>query len=287
MLQRPYGKTKKMLSVIGFAGIIVMNETQSDANRFVAEALDQGINYFDVAPSYGDAQDKLGPALAGHRQDVFLACKTEKRTRKEAEEALNHSLKTLQTDYFDLYQLHSMTTEADVVQAFGPNGVMEMIVKAQQEGKIRHVGFSAHSDYAAQACLDRFPFESVLFPLNWMTYLREGFGKPLVERAQKDGLTLLALKALARCAWPEGMTREARPYPKTWYQPLDDPDRADLALRFTLSLPVTAAVTPGDIRMFRLAMQLIGAYRPITPDEVELLKTWDEDRQPIFTSPKA
>jgi len=287
MLQRPYGKTKKMLSVIGFAGIIVMNETQSDAYRFVAEALDQGINYFDVAPSYGDAQDKLGPALAGHRQDVFLACKTEKRTRKEAEEALNHSLKTLQTDYFDLYQLHSMTTEADVAQAFGPNGVMETVVKAQQEGKIRHVGFSAHSDYAAQACLDRFPFESVLFPLNWMTYLREGFGKPLVERAQKDGLTLLALKALARCAWPEGMTREARPYPKTWYQPLDDPDRADLALRFTLSLPVTAAVTPGDIRMFRLAMQLIGAYRPITPDEVELLKTWDEDRQPIFTSPKA
>mgnify|MGYP000844279610 CR=1 FL=1 len=287
MLQRPYGKTKKMLSVIGFAGIIVMNETQSDANRFVAEALDQDINYFDVAPSYGDAQDKLGPALAGHRQDVFLACKTEKRTRKEAEEALNHSLKTLQTDYFDLYQLHSMTTEADVAQAFGPNGVMETVVKAQQEGKIRHVGFSAHSDYAAQACLDRFPFESVLFPLNWMTYLREGFGKPLVERAQKDGLTLLALKALARCSWPEGMTREARPYPKTWYQPLDDPDRADLALRFTLSLPVTAAVTPGDIRMFRLAMQLIGAYRPITPDEVELLKTWDEDRQPIFTSPKA
>ena len=287
MLQRPYGKTKEMLSVIGFAGIIVMNETQSDANRFVAEALDQGINYFDVSPSYGDAQDKLGPALAGHRQDVFLACKTEKRTRKEAEEALNHSLKTLQTDYFDLYQLHSMTTEADVAQAFGPNGVMETVVKAQQEGKIRHVGFSAHSDYAAQACLDRFPFESVLFPLNWMTYLREGFGKPLVERAQKDGLTLLALKALARCSWPEGMTREARPYPKTWYQPLDDPDRADLALRFTLSLPVTAAVTPGDIRMFRLAMQLIGAYRPITPDEVELLKTWDEDRQPIFTSPKA
>ncbi len=287
MLQRPYGKTKEMLSVIGFAGIIVMNETQSDANRYVAEALDQGINYFDVAPSYGDAQDKLGPALAGHRQDVFLACKTEKRTRKEAEEALNHSLKTLQTDHFDLYQLHSMTTEADVEQAFGPNGVMETVVKAQQEGKIRHVGFSAHSDYAAQACLDRFPFESVLFPLNWMTYLREGFGKPLVERAQKDGLTLLALKALARCAWPEGMTREARPYPKTWYQPLDDPDRADLALRFTLSLPVTAAVTPGDIRMFRLAMQLIGAYRPITPDEVELLKTWDEDRQPIFTSPKA
>ena len=287
MLQRPYGKTKEMLSVIGFAGIIVMNETQSDANRFVAEALDQGINYFDVAPSYGDAQDKLGPALAGHRQDVFLACKTEKRTRKEAEEALNHSLKTLQTDYFDLYQLHSMTTEADVAQAFGPKGVMETVVKAQQEGKIRPVGFSAHSDYAAQACLDRFPFESVLFPLNWMTYLREGFGKPLVERAQKDGLTLLALKALARCAWPEGMTREARPYPKTWYQPLDDPDRADLALRFTLSLPVTAAVTPGDIRMFRLAMQLIGAYRPITPDEIELLKTWDEDRQPIFASPKA
>ena len=282
MLQRPYGQTGEQLSVIGFAGIIVMNELQSDANRYVAEAIDQGVNYFDVAPSYGNAQDRLGPALVGKRQSVFLACKTEKRTRQAAEEALHESLRILQTDHFDLYQLHGMTTDEEVAQVFGPDGAMETIIKAKAAGKIRHIGFSAHSDRAALALLEQFPFESVLFPLNWMTYLREGFGRPLVEKATKNNTTLLALKALARSAWPEDMKNEDKPYPKCWYQPLEDADRAALALRFTLSLPVTAAVTPGDIRLFRLALKVIGQYRPISDEEIALLKTWDEDRQPIF-----
>ncbi len=282
MEKRSYGLSGEQLSVIGFAGIIVMQETQSDADRYVAEAIDQGVNYFDVAPSYGDAQDRLGPALAGKRNHVFLACKTEQRTRQEAEDALNHSLSVLQTDHFDLYQLHAMTTPEDVDIAFGPNGVMETVVKAQKDGKIRHIGFSAHSDQAALACLERFPFESVLFPLSWMTYLKYGFGRPLLQKAQEKGVTLLALKAMARCAWPEDMPADKRPYPKCWYQPIDDPQRADLALRFTLSLPVAAALTPGDIRLFRLAMSLLPNYRPITAEEIELLKTWDEDRQPIF-----
>ena len=285
MQQRPYGKSKEMLSVIGFAGIIVMNEQQADADRYVAEAIDQGVNYFDVAPSYGNAQDILGPALAGRRNKVFLACKTEKRSRQEAEAALDHSLKVLRTDHFDLYQLHAMTTEADVEQAFGPDGAMEAIIKAQKAGKIRHIGFSAHSDQAALASLERFPFESVLFPLSWMTYLREGFGRPLVEKAKEDQITLLALKAMACCAWPENMKQEDKPYPKCWYQPLDDADRAALALRFTLSLPVTAAVAPGDIRLFRLALNVLGDdFIPVTEAEINQLRNWNTDRQPIFKS---
>jgi aryl-alcohol dehydrogenase-like predicted oxidoreductase len=282
MQKRPYGQSMEMLSVIGFAGIIVMNERQEDANNYVAEAVAAGINYFDVAPSYGDAQEKLGPALSGKRDQVFLACKTEQRTRAEAEAALNRSLTLLQTDHFDLYQLHAMTTAADVETAFGPNGAMEAIVKAQQAGKIRHIGFSAHSDAAATACLDRFPFESVLFPLNWMTYLREGFGQAVVAQAQARSVSLLALKAMARCAWPEGMAKADRPYPKCWYQPLDDPQQAALALRFTLSLPVTAAVTPGDIRLFRLALELSHDLTPLSEAELAQVQTWDADRQPIF-----
>lgn len=284
MEKRNYGSAGDKLSIIGFAGIIVMNEQQSDADRYVAEAIEQGVNYFDVAPSYGNAEEKLGPALAGKRQDVFLACKTEKRTAKEAEEALNHSLSILRTDHFDLYQLHAMTTMDDVDTAFGPSGVMETIVKAKQQGKIRHIGFSAHSDQAALACLERFPFDSVLFPLSWMTYLKENFGKPTLDKAVEKGVSLLALKALARCAWPESLPAAERPYPKCWYQPIDDPARAELALRFTLSLPVTAAVTPGDMRLFRLAVSLAGQIKPITEAEIALMKTWDEDRQPIFKS---
>lgn len=284
MKTRPYGKSKENLSVIGFAGIIVMNETQDDADRFVAEAIDEGVNYFDVAPSYGNAQDKLGPALAGKRNQVFLACKTEKRTRQDTEDALNNSLRILQTDYFDLYQLHGMTTREDVETAFGPDGAMEAIVKAAQAGKIRHIGFSAHSDEAALACLDRFPFESVLYPLNWMTYLREGFGKPLVKRAEETGLTLLALKAMARCAWPENLPHEQRPFPKCWYEPLTDPDKIAMALRFTLSLPVTSAVTPGHMDLFRQAVRLVDADRALTAAELAAVRAWDTEQKAIFTS---
>ncbi len=95
MLQRPLGNTGVQLSIIGFGGIVVTDTEQTEANRYVAEAIDRGINYFDVSPNYGNAQDRLGPALVGKRQVIFLACKTEKRTKALAEAELHQSLKTL------------------------------------------------------------------------------------------------------------------------------------------------------------------------------------------------
>lgn len=282
MQYRDYGKTGEKLSMIGFAGIIVTNETQSDANAYVAEALDQGINYFDVAPTYGDAQDKLGPALAGKRNNIFLACKTGKRTSEESRAELDNSLKLLQTDHFDLYQLHGVITEDEVETIFSEDGAMKTLLQAREAGKIRYIGFSAHTEEAALALLDRFPFDSVLFPLNWATYLKNNFGPAVIEKAKEKDAALLALKALARCQLPKDMQKEERPYPKCWYQPIDDPERGDLALRFTLSLPITAAITPGDIRLFRMAMKLAENYKPITDEEIEIMKKWDPDLLPIF-----
>jgi aryl-alcohol dehydrogenase-like predicted oxidoreductase len=282
MQKRFYGPDREALSVIGFAGIIVMNETPADASRFVGEAIDLGVNYFDVAPSYGDAQDRLGPALAGRRNGIFLACKTGMRTRQEALDELHHSLEVLQTDHFDLYQLHGVTTVEEVETVFGPNGAMETFVQAKKDGKIRHIGFSAHSDEAAVALLDHFPFESVLFPLNWATYLKKGFGQPTVAKAEEKGASILALKALARSMWPASMPPSERPYPKCWYQPLDDPERAAMALRFTLSLPAVSAITPGDIRLFRMAAGLTSSLKPISDAEISQMMHWDPDLQTIF-----
>jgi predicted aldo/keto reductase-like oxidoreductase len=282
MKKRAYGPEKENLSIIGFAGIIVMNETQEDANRYVAEAIDLGVNYFDVAPSYGDAQDKLGPALAGRRNGIFLACKTGRRTRQEALDELDHSLKVLRTDHFDLYQLHGMTTQEDVNIALGPGGAIEAFLQAKTDGKIRHIGFSAHSDEAALALLDRFSFESVLFPFNWAAYLKKGFGQPTLAKAEEAGVSILALKALARCAWPATLPEAERPYPKCWYQPIDDRVRAELALRFTLSLPVVSAISPGDIRLFRLSAKIAADFRPISDVEISQMMHWDPDLQTIF-----
>ena len=111
MESRPYGSTGIELSAVGFGGIVVMDETPADADRYVAEAIDRGVNYFDVAPSYGNAEERLGPALEPFRNRVFLACKTGKRDAAAARASLQESLKKLRTDRFDLFQLHAVTTD--------------------------------------------------------------------------------------------------------------------------------------------------------------------------------
>jgi aryl-alcohol dehydrogenase-like predicted oxidoreductase len=279
MEKRAYGKSGEMLSIIGFGGIIVANMEQREADNYVAEAIDRGINYFDVAPSYADAEDHLGPALRGKRDGIFLACKTEKRTKKEARESLEQSLRKLETDYFDLFQLHAMTTMEDVETVFGPDGAMEVLIKAQQEGLIRHIGFSAHNEDAAVALMDRFDFESVLFPLNWVNLFNSGFGNRIMNKAEQKGVSRLALKAMARAKIQEG---EEKKYDRCWYHPVDDKELASLALRYTLSQPVTAAIPPGDIRFFRWALETAAEYKPITEEEVQVLKRESRGQVPIF-----
>lgn len=174
MQYRPYGTDGRELSVVGFGAIVVMNETPEDASTCVAWAIDQGVNYFDVAPSYGDAEIRLGPALEPFRKDVFLACKTAERSADKAHAELEQSLKNPRTDHVDLYQLHALTTTDDIEQAFGPGGAMEVFVKVREEGKTRYLGFSAHNEEAALEALRRFPFDSVLFPLNFACWINNG-----------------------------------------------------------------------------------------------------------------
>ncbi len=107
--KRSLGKTGEKLSMIGFGGIMVDKATTEESAIWVKEAIDNGINYFDVAPSYGNAEEMLGPALEPYRKDVFLACKTGERKKEGARKELEQSLKYLRTDHFDLYQLHAVT----------------------------------------------------------------------------------------------------------------------------------------------------------------------------------
>src|ERR1700759_5244071 len=149
--RRALGKTGEHLSIIGFGGIVVMSEESGHANNIVAEAVDRGINYFDVAPSYGDAQERLGPALAPYRSKSFLACKTEGRMKDDSRKQLEESLRLLQTDHVDLYQFHALTKMTDLDTVLGPGGAMETMEAAKKEGKIRYIGFSVHSEEAGVA----------------------------------------------------------------------------------------------------------------------------------------
>ncbi len=280
--KRPLGRTGEKLSIIGLGGLVLAEETQETANNLVAEAIDQRVNYFDVAPSYGNAEDRMGPALQPFRKDVFLACKTLKRDKAGAAEELERSLSKLRTDHFDLYQLHALSKPEDVEQAFGPGGAMETFVKARKDGQVRFLGFSAHSAEAALLAMKRFDFDTALFPVNFVCMLQGGFGPQIIAAARAKNMGILALKGLARQPWPEGAARDE--WPKCWYQPLTDPAEAELSFRYTLSQPVTAAVPPGDKRLWRKALEIAHRFTPLTGAEEAKARELAAQLKPLFTA---
>jgi aryl-alcohol dehydrogenase-like predicted oxidoreductase len=277
--RRALGRTGESLSIIGFGGIVVMDATPEQASARVAHAIERGVNYFDVAPSYGNAEERLGPALAPYRKNVFLACKTQKRDRAGAMAELDSSLRHMQTDHFDLYQLHAMTTREDVDRVFAKDGAIETFEAARKAGKVRFLGFSAHSVDAALALMDRFSFDTILFPINFATWHAGHFGPQVLETAQRKQMGILALKSMARRPWPEGAVKTPA---KCWYEPLADRAAASEGLRFTLSHPVTAAIPPGDENLFSMALDLAADFKALSPAEADAIKQKGLATTPLF-----
>ena len=279
MEKRPLGRTGESLSITGFGGIVVTDEDPASAARIVAQAIDRGINYFDVAPSYGNAEERLGPALEPYRQSVFLACKTTKRGKAEAAAELRQSLKRLRTDHVDLYQCHSVTTMDDVERIFGPDGAMEAFLEARDKGLTRFLGFSAHSEEAALAMMDRFSFDSILFPFNWVTWYQGHFGPRVLDKAVEKGMGILALKTLCKRQVGEGETKQ---WGKCWYWPVDTAEEAKLAFRWTLSRPITAGTSPSHAELLWWMCDAADAFTPLTPEEEKMVAQRSEGLQPIF-----
>ena len=279
--RRPLGKTGEHLSIIGFGGVVVMNEDTGHSNNIVAEAVDRGVNYFDVAPSYGDAQERLGPALAPYRKNCFLACKTESRTKDDSRKQLEESLRLLKTDHVDLYQFHALTKMTELDEVMRPGGAMETMEAAKKEGKIRYIGFSVHSAETALAAMDRYNFDTVLFPVNFVLFTQANFGPQILKRAQEKGMGILALKAMAKTVWSADQ-KSNHPEPKCWYKPAAFPDEASLGLRWTLGHPVTAALPPGEEKYFRLAMDVAQHFKPLEHHEEQALLAGATGFEPIF-----
>lgn len=285
MQTRKLGQTDLEPTVIGFGGVVVMKETQADADRMVAEAFDAGIRYFDVAPQYKDAQQRMGPALQPYRDQVMLACKTLERTAEGTRRELEDSLTKLRTDHFDLYQMHSLTKLEETEQALGPGGAIEAFLEAREAGKVRYLGFSAHSEEAALRAIESGHFASVLFPLNYTVIEQAQFGPAVLDAANERGMGLLALKAIARTKVTEW---KDRPYDKCWYAPEDRPEVAHLMLRYTLNLPgVAAAVPPGDPGMFKMVLGFADQLDPLSDSELDELREAAAGHHPLFPLPQA
>jgi len=170
-----------------------------------------------------------------------------------------------------------------VEKIFAPDGALEAFVAARKAGKVRLLGFSAHSVEAALALIGRFDFDTILFPTSFATWHAGNFGPQVLAAAQAKKMGILALKAMARGPWPKDAKRQQ--YPKCWYEPLADPGDAMMGLRFTLSHPVTAAIPPGDETLFRTALGLALRFTPLKDAESRAIKEKALTGAPLFTFP--
>ncbi|MCJ7752527.1 MAG: aldo/keto reductase [Armatimonadetes bacterium] len=277
MQYRPLGNTGHESSLLCFGGVMLDGESPETADWAVGYAVEHGVNHFDVAPSYGNAELRLGPALQRHRDKVFLACKTQKRTRREAKAELHESLRRLRTDHFDLYQFHWLDKLEDLNTVTGPGGAWELFQEARKEGLVRFLGITGHRPSTQLEALRRMPLDTVMCPVNFIEWQHTHAAMPLLEHAAQQGLGAIGIKAISAGPWPQ----EEHSY-STWYRPFDEPASIAKALRFTLSQPVATAAAAGDIRLLKMLIAAAEGFTPLSAEEQKELLASAKQYKPLF-----
>jgi len=194
MQYHPLGNTGLRVSEFGFGGIPIIRLPDAEAQRVVRHAADQGVTLFDTANRYLDSEEKIGRALKNCRKQMVLATKTFLRDGPGAVQELDLSLKRLQTECIDLYQLHQISQQKDLDAALAPGGVYETLVKAKAQGKILHIGVSSHNLAMARQLVESGLFETIQYPLN---FIETEAADQLVPLAEAAGMGVLAMKPFA------------------------------------------------------------------------------------------
>jgi predicted aldo/keto reductase-like oxidoreductase len=283
MDKRRFGRTGHMSTIIIFGGFAVGLISQEEADGVMGLLLEHGINHIDVAPSYADAELRLGPWLEKYRDQFFLGCKTQLRGKAEAREELLRSLERLRVDSFDLYQLHAVTTMEELDQCFAPGGSLEAILEARDEGLTQYIGITSHGLHAPavqMAALERFDFDSLLFTLNFKMWADEAYRRDattLLKIAAERDLGTMVIKTWTRGPWGD---KEHRYH--TWYEPFDDAGMIEQALRFTLSQPVSGAISAGDARLLPMILDAAERFRPMDETEQADLLASASKYEPLF-----
>jgi aryl-alcohol dehydrogenase-like predicted oxidoreductase len=270
MEKRRLGRLEHRSSVLIYGAAALSDVSQDVADSSIQEALEGGINHFDVAADYGDAELRLGPSMPEIRDRIFLATKTGRRDRESAWREINSSLQRLQTDRVDLLQLHAVCDLGDLDPATAPGGALEAAVQAQEEGLVGAVGITGHGNLAPATHLEalrRYPFATVLTPLNPVLWRDESYRadyQALMEEVQRQDVGLMTIKAVSRRNWPHGSDHSH----STWYEPYDDQARITAAVSWVLSHDEVSGIpTAGDVGL--LGMLLEAERSRVSPEEAE------------------
>lgn len=250
--RRLLGKTGESVSILAFGGFHLIEALPQDAERMLNYYLDAGGNFIETAISYGDSEDKIGRVMKTRRDECFLSTKTHRRTRKQASEDIDTSLKRLQTDHVDNLFIHNVRKQEDFDAIFAPDGAIAAAEDAKKAGKVRFISVTSHSPEMLLRLLQTYPFDNVM---EWMNYY-DYFNFPLIyekiiPHCIKNGVGLIAMKPIA-----DGLLYR-------------NPDKA---FRWAWSLPV-AAVSAGNNTMDLLKKNIAAAraFKPMTDTEKEEL----------------
>ncbi len=266
--RRPFGRTGQMSSAVIFGGAALKAADQATAERVLDLLLEHGVNHIDVAPRYGDAELRVGPWMARHRDDFFLATKTDQFDYQGAREQIRRSLDRLQTDHLDLLQLHALIHPDQWEQAFAPGGALEAMLEAREEGLVDHLGVTGHGWTVAamhRRSLERFDFDSVLMPWNWFCARHPIYAadfEATVALCRARGVAVQTIKALARGPWAAG----AVPNRSTWYQPLEDPDDIRAAVHWVLAREEIFLIAVGDVDLLPHVLRAAAERTAPPPD---------------------
>lgn len=283
METRRFGRTGHMSTVAVFGAAAFWEITQADADQVIESVIAAGINHIDVAPSYGQAEIRIGPWMPRARGRFFLGCKTMERTKAGAWKEMQESLKRLQTETFDLYQCHAITTleELDAVTMKG--GALEAFVEARRAGLTKFIGITGHGADAPKIYLEalrRFDFDSVMFPLNFVQMANPEFRKhaeELIATCKAKDVGLLIIKSVTKAPWGERQHTAT-----TWYEPFDKSAEIQRAVNFVLSQDVTGLCTAGDTRVLPLVIQACENFSRLSQDEMEEMIKSGGQFEPLF-----
>ena len=279
--RRPFGKTGEQVSIIGVGGFhLGATKDQQEANTLVARAIDAGVNFFDNAWEYkeGLSEERLGAALQGKRDKVILMTKvcTHGRDKSVAMQQLEQSLRRLRTDHLDVWQIHEVVYYNDPEMIFRPDGVIEALAAAKQQGKVRWVGFTGHKDPAIHLKMlsHDFPFDTVQMPLNPLDASYRSFQHRVLPEANKRGMAVLGMKSLGGSG--EMVTHGAM--------------TPEEGLRYAMSLPVATTISGMDsLEVLEQNLAIASAFKPMDEAERKALedqvRVWAADgRYELFKS---
>jgi aryl-alcohol dehydrogenase-like predicted oxidoreductase len=283
MLKRRFGRSGHMSTLAIFGAAAFGEVSQADADRVMEMIIEAGINHIDIAPSYGQAEERVGPWIKRERQRFFLGCKTTERTQEGAWNELRQSLKRLQTESFDLYQFHAVTTMAELDAITMKGGALEAFEEARQEGLFQYIGITGHGINAPEIYLEalqRFDFDSVLFPLNFVQMANPDYhrhAKELISVCRAKDVGTMIIKSITKGPWGD-RTHTAT----TWYEPFEEMDLIQQAVNFALSYEVTGICTAGDIRILPLVIRACENYQELNHEQAEAIIELGKKYEPLF-----